>query len=190
MTTQAPWKDIVVLGLVGRARTGKDTIANYLVNTHVGMRKQGFSWALKAYCHVACGMTEKDPALLQRIGTGVYRVRDPTFWINILSYMMCNDPPTMLIIPDVRFENEAVFVRRVGGYLVHLRRCDADGTPYVCPDRPSDHPSEQETDDIQGHAAYTVASGDLIQLQDIAELSYNQAIDHHERFFTPTLPTM
>ena len=184
---QAPWKDIVVLGLAGRAQTGKDTIASYLVNTHVGVRKQGFSWALKAHCHIAFEMIDKDPDLLQRLGTA-YRDRNPNFWIDVLCYMIHNDPPAMLIIPDVRFGNEAAFVRRVGGYLVHLRRCHTDGTPYVSPDRLSDHPSEQETDDIQGHEAYTVTSGDLIQLQDIAELSYNQAIDHHERFFTPASP--
>lgn len=76
--------------------------------------------------------------LLQLVGTEVCRAISPEFWVRSLAYRTGLEyeeedatgltPPLMradwdhLVITDVRFENEAQFIKKVGGVMVFVSR--------------------------------------------------------------------
>ena len=179
----------VVIGIAGRARSGKDTMARYIAEMNPGARIQGFAWALKAYCHVAFGMRAKDSPLLQNVGTDVFRHRAPLVWIRTLYWMLVNDPVPVLIIPDIRFTNEVEFVKDVGGYVVHVSRVESDGTPYhlAHTDRDPGHASETGMDPQSCDERFVIQSGDFAMLKDVASLVNVRAHDHHAAVCTPAV---
>ena len=87
-------------------------------------------------------MTEKDPLLLQALGTEVGRRNDPDRWIRTLYYQIKDASPRVAILPDVRFPNEAEFVQEMGGTLINVQRWNEDGTRFIAEDRDPNHPSE------------------------------------------------
>jgi hypothetical protein len=58
------------------------------------------------------------------------------------------------VIPDMRFKNEAEFIKRRGGYTLRVDRLRQNGTLYIAGDRDSTHPSE--TDLIDWNFDYTI----------------------------------
>ena len=134
---------VTVIGLGHRARQGKDTVANFMID-RLGSRavRIGFADALYAVARADHGMTTKDPKVLQYLGTEVYRQRDPEVWIRTLYYTALDRMPQVLIIPDVRFPNEVEFVHQMGGFLIKVVRFNEDGTIFQDPSRNPNHPSE------------------------------------------------
>jgi len=95
------------------------------------------------------GMTEKNSVLLQQIGHG-RRQSDPEYWIRQCFEKIESEKDSgrlIAIIADMRYRNEAEFVKRRGGFLVNVTRINPDGKPYIAQDRSADHPSEIELDD-------------------------------------------
>ena len=115
----------IVIGLTGRAGSGKDTVADILVNKY-GFTKISFARVLKAM--MAAGgmpepsreMKEKEiPGLTftwrraaQTLGTEWGRSLDPDIWVKLA--LMQITGRTNYVISDVRFENEATAIRRHG----------------------------------------------------------------------------
>src|SRR5687768_4004777 len=127
MVKYAPLPTLVI-GLGHKARQGKDEVASYLVRAYgqrLDIRRYAFADALKAHCRVAFRMTEKDAPLLQMVGTDLYRRADPDIWVRALYWQLREDAPEVAIITDMRFPNEAGFVKQVGGITVCVSR--------VCP---------------------------------------------------------
>ena len=94
------------------------------------------------------GMTTKDSPLLQKIGHG-RRQEDPECWLRQCYSKILAEPKFeggIALIPDLRYQNEAAFIKSKGGILVNVRCLNQDGTQYIAPDRPADHPSEIELD--------------------------------------------
>lgn len=87
----------------------------------------------------------KHPKLLQWWGTEYRRAQDPDYWIGKLGDSI-PDTLDMALITDVRFENEAAFIKSRRGYNVKVERLAANGDAYIAPDRPADHPSEVALD--------------------------------------------
>src|ERR1700693_2417216 len=56
-------------------------------------------------------------------------------------------PKGVAIKTDVRYKNGAATIKSKSGYLINVTRLNEDGTPFVAPDRPADHPSEVELDE-------------------------------------------
>lgn len=86
------------------------------------------------------------------------------YWVNKVIEQIKKENPDIALITDTRFVNEADAVKKLGGYTVNVTRLNADGTPFVAPDRPADHPSETNLDNYNwdfklvigdGHAALT-----------------------------------
>ena len=136
----------MVVGLSGYATVGKDTAADALED--VGWTRRGFAAALKDILYatnpIAGGRTSDPQAfwrvqqyvdqdgwvdakrvpeirqLLQRLGTeGGRQVIGEDFWVRTL-YETCTDP--RIVIPDVRFPNEARSVEDRGGVLIRIER--------------------------------------------------------------------
>ncbi len=133
MNTDTQRKIPMVIGIAGRARSGKDTVADILIKELEGVwEKYSFAAPLKMMLFAGLGLNDKDPAafekfdktyrhMAQTLGTEWGRdMIHPDIWVREAEYRLkrslCN-----WIIPDVRFENEAAFVRKYG-ILIHLKR--------------------------------------------------------------------
>ena len=81
---------MILVGIAGRARSGKDTMGTALVHHFgYGAKQYSFANALKCYCRVAGLMTVKDGPLLQLVGTDIYRRKEDEFWIRTACCPFC-----------------------------------------------------------------------------------------------------
>ncbi|MET9480950.1 hypothetical protein [Streptomyces sp. NPDC006638] len=141
------------IGIIGRARVGKDTAGKWLVDSR-GYRRVGFADALKDMAlriNPIVGtdtdvlVTEGDRLsdvvsfwgwekakeipevrrFLQELGAAV-RAEDPEFWLRIALKLAtaANKAGVPMVITDVRYPNEADSLRRAGFHLVHISRPD------------------------------------------------------------------
>jgi hypothetical protein len=78
---------------------------------------------------------------------------------------IAGDNPEIAIITDVRFPNEAAYVKENGGYTVDVVRRLEDGTQYLDPGRDPKHPSETALDDYTFDYVISVRDGDLVSLK-------------------------
>src|SRR6266478_704889 len=152
---------MLLLGFGSKARQGKDTAGEAVLNYYqqkrdlalrhglrvipsVGLYK--FAAALYQEAREFHGMTDKDAALLQRVGTE-RRAEDPEYWVKRCFATVAHEAPHIAIITDVRYLNEAAAIKAQGGYVIRVTRLNQDGTQYIADDRPANHPSETELDD-------------------------------------------
>jgi hypothetical protein len=136
--------DFRVIGIHGLARTGKDTVANRLVSEH-GFVRVGFADPLKA---MVCALLNVDEdwieehkeadiegiasprRLLQTLGTEWGRnIINQNIWVNAAFRKIAdvrNDKNVAgVVIPDVRFNNEARAIREYDGCVWEISRKDA-----------------------------------------------------------------
>lgn len=144
----------LLIGLAGRARTGKTTAAKHLANTH-GLVTYAFADPLReGLMHIfnlsPCDFDDERKELtidwlgrsprelMQSMGTdwGRHQVH-PELWLllaeqNLELLGQTYDNARGFVISDLRFENEADFVRKRGGIVIHLLRPDAiEVSPHV-----------------------------------------------------------
>lgn len=131
----------MLIGLHGRARAGKDTVADLLCRHH-GYVKLAFATPIKEALIYSglCRREDLDGAdketplphlgvsprhLMQTLGTewGRKLIR-PDVWILRLDQALQQywKFTKHVVITDVRFENEAEYVRRLGGGIWHIAR--------------------------------------------------------------------
>lgn len=141
-----------LVGLGHKARHGKDTMANLLVDIFRGLgitaRKYSFAGALYDYCRVVHGMSGKDAPLLQKVGVEM-REKDKMVWVKTVLWKIHDDRPDIALIPDTRFENEADAIRSKGGLVVKVSRYLPSGEEFRDPSRPAGHISETALDDYR-----------------------------------------
>lgn len=176
---------MILIGLGHRARQGKDYVANYMAEALSGIRVYSFAKALKEHCkanHVkllaqfksATGFTGEveqkvDPIygytrVLQWYGTYA-RETDADVWVKVVAQSIERDKPQIAIITDVRFPNEAAFVKTKNGYTCECIRVMADGSQFTDPGRDPKHISETALDDYDWDFTIRVKDGDLRSLQ-------------------------
>lgn len=140
----------LLIGISGKAGSGKDTAACYFVNNH-GFLQYAIAGPLKRALEVLGIHEPRDRNLkearipgrpysyrqaAQKLGTEWARDLDIDFWLN-LAKDYYESAAWSVVISDVRFENEAEFVRERGGLIIHLKGRAANV------DNPG-HASEQE----------------------------------------------
>lgn len=158
---------IVIVGITGRAQHGKDTAANVLIE-EFGFTRYGLADPLKEIALaidpiidselrlgkvVALGGWEaakKYPEVrrfLQALGTeGIREHLDEDAWVRHLERRLAEDRPKRVVVPDVRFPNEARWVRvphlldDCRGYAWRISRLGSDG--MLWDNGLGDHPSE------------------------------------------------
>jgi len=106
------------IAICGRAGSGKSTLADYLVKTY-GFEKYSFAGAVKEIARELFGMTEKDRALLQNIGTKMRDI-DNGVWIRYVMNRIIADGCEDVVIDDLRYLNEALFLKSNGFIIVKL----------------------------------------------------------------------
>lgn len=154
----------MLLALGHKARNGKDTAAEAIVEFYNNRRKtildcglnpvyekfpeaRVFTFAEELYrvCREEYGMTEKDAPLLQKIGDGRREQFGATYWIDILADKV-RGFKGIAVISDMRYTNEADWVKLQGGHTINVRRLQQDGTPFVATDRDPNFISEVQLD--------------------------------------------
>lgn len=160
----------LIVGFGNKARHGKDTVAG-LVHCALPAETKVYSFgaALKAVARVF-GMKGKDGTVLQALGTEVFRRINPNVWVDVLNEQIDEEKPRVALIPDVRFPNEADFVRRSGGILIRVRRLNDSGTLWVARDRDPQHSSEIALDDYPFDLDFSITSGDWDGLRSSARI--------------------
>jgi hypothetical protein len=133
-----------LIGIAGRARAGKSTAAELLLRLGVGKYPYSFADPLRAMLKVGLGidldnaywqMRKEDPmpefgghsprALMQTLGTEWGRERvHPQLWLTLAGKTLRQRGPGM-IVADVRFDNEAEWIRQRGGLVLHIERGSA-----------------------------------------------------------------
>ena len=130
-----------VIGLHGRARSGKDTVANFILAKRGGYI-YSFADPIRAML-MPLGIDMRDPywqdhkedvipalgtsprRLMQTLGTEWGRdIVNPELWLILAKQRLMNFGAGM-IVADVRFENEAEWIRSQGGRILHIERPDA-----------------------------------------------------------------
>jgi hypothetical protein len=139
-----------VIALGHKAQQGKTWGANFLAANLPG---HSLVWGIGDGIKVVARATEgmglrKDAPLLQKIGVA-YRADDPYVWIKVWHGVVYDNPYLdTVLVPDLRFKNEARFLREeLGATLVKLIRFHPGSTKrWVADDRPAEHVSETDLD--------------------------------------------
>jgi len=119
----------MLIGITGCAGSGKDTVAD-IITEKSNFVKRGFSYPLKDVCKIF-GFTDEqltDHTLKEKVdeywnitprkfmqitGTEMFRYKFRyDVWIKLMNMFVENNKH--VVIPDVRFENEAVYVKSKG----------------------------------------------------------------------------
>lgn len=126
-----------IIGIAGKKRSGKDEVCKALMDKFSETKRcvrVGFADALKQEVAEACDVTLNDiernkenfRLILQGWGTDFRRsLHGKNYWIHIVEQTIASLPKdTVVIIPDVRFNNELEFVLNNGGMLIKVVRPD------------------------------------------------------------------
>jgi len=173
-----------LIGIAGKARSGKDTVGNHLVE-YYNFHRYAFADPIKKACCEMFGITMKDFAddvkevvnefwkysprqMAQLLGTEGGRILfDEDIWVkraevewnnfisgnNELELNTFGKLPLGMVITDVRFDNEAEWVRSMGGEVWHIER---EGTQKV-----NNHVSEAGVTAYAGD--YVIANNGTIE---------------------------
>jgi len=132
---------VPLIGIAGRARSGKDTVANFIVAA-IGGYRYSFADPIRAML-TPLGVDMSDPywqarkediipalgvsprRMMQTLGTEWGRnLINPDLWLVMAHQRLLRNGPGM-VISDVRFENEAAWIRKHGGRIIHVIRPEA-----------------------------------------------------------------
>jgi len=155
-----------LIGITGRAGSGKDTVSR-LLRTLVFTRSMSFAEPLKAAVAAMLGVDvarfedrewKEAPLpgigvtprhLLQTLGTEWGRnIIDPDLWVKIAANRYAEyrqrvvNPDIAVVFTDLRFPNEAQWIREQGGLVLRVQRDSADVAE-------SDHDSETQLINIR-----------------------------------------
>lgn len=150
-----------IIGLAGRARSGKNTAAAGLlahdyqavafadglrlmalgIDPTIALQNGTTTTYARLLAEIGYESAKQEPDVrrfLQRLGTeGVREVLGPDTWVRRLMGSLL--PDTRYVITDVRFLNECVAIQARGGVVIRITR---PGVPLL------DHPSESQIDDL------------------------------------------
>jgi len=144
ITSGLEMKSSLLIGITGKARSGKDTFAEMLereLDEALGVLSltsvASFADPIKDMLYGGLDLEDKDPEaeevygksyryLAQALGTEWGReMIDPDIWVRAF-HAQYKDDTNPIILTDVRFENEARFIRDRVGVIVHMERPDQE----------------------------------------------------------------
>lgn len=153
--------DLTLIGISGKAGSGKNTVFNYIKESYVDVYEEAFALALKMGCAEIFGIPidhffEEDKKetpnpywgisprkIAQFVGTELFRDTiaklvpgiDSNFWIRRLESKLTGQtnsdtdgeyvPGDIVVITDVRFQNEYDWIIKNGGWMLFLERDEA-----------------------------------------------------------------
>lgn len=138
----------MLIGIVGYERTGKDTVADYIVDNYY-YEKIPMAEPIKQICKIVFGWNnsqlnnDKDTIdsktnikprdMMKWIGTDIFQymmydkfpninIDKKTIWTNYITNNCKNLNNT--IIPDIRFLHEAEFIKKNNGILIYVDKIE------------------------------------------------------------------
>lgn len=167
--------DITLIGLCAAAGSGKDTAADHLCARY-GFVRASFAEAPRTMLEALLSYINADHAylhepglkefpipvlgysyrlLMQTIGTDCMRnMIDGDIWLRVLASHLGLDAGQpvhdRIVVTDVRYPNEAAWLKHHGGHLVGIQR------PYALPVR--GHSSEQHFEELHAQADTTIVN--------------------------------
>ena len=130
----------MIIGLTGYAQSGKDTVASFLVE-HYGFTRVAFADKLREFSYeinpiVKPGLKLQDAVdemgwekakvripevrrILQDVGLSARNMFGTTVWVDQVAKVMPSGP---VVITDVRFLNEAQFIKNAAGEIWRVER--------------------------------------------------------------------
>ena len=170
---------MVLIGLLGKKRAGKDTLADYLVQNHQ-YTKISIADPLKQVCKILFGFTTDQlygnskevvddywnitpREAYQFIGTDIFRnsieplipnIKD-TFWLKCFYRKFKNEnlENENIVIADLRFQNEVDLIHELGGVVYKIVRPNLEYS--------DNHESEKGIDDINNFNDIIINDKDL-----------------------------
>lgn len=129
----------MIIGLAGRARAGKTTAANMLLAGGYANYEYAFASPIKNMLK-AIGIDPEDSyweahktdpipffnglsyrELMQSLGADWGRTTlGDDIWVKIADQVRASLPDQVMLISDVRYDNEAAFVKQNGGKILHI----------------------------------------------------------------------
>jgi hypothetical protein len=148
----------MIIGISGVARSGKDTLANGFVRIlkELGVKSERLALAdeLRSECRSfikktlnidVLNMTDDEKKIVRPFlvfwGTHMRRKADENCWIKALEKR--RKPDALTIVSDVRYQNEADWVKESDGFLIHIARLDEKGEFVQAPNQ-----EERENDPL------------------------------------------
>jgi len=127
---------MIVIGLAGKKKSGKSTVANYIKSlapnrVHIISYADALKQDVATMCDVTLEFIEQNKddfrLILQGYGTDYRRKHcGDDYWIKRALMRVFdisnNHPNAIVIIPDVRFPNEAQTIHMINGFLFHVNR--------------------------------------------------------------------
>lgn len=129
---------MILIGVIGFKKSGKDTFADYLVSQY-GFKKYAFADPVKDICQVMFQLEQQqlhdpdkkemiDPRwmmsprqMMQKIGTDMVRTMlGDDFWVHHMDLKVCKEKAQRIVISDVRFINEAKWIKDNHGVLIRI----------------------------------------------------------------------
>lgn len=161
-----------LIGIIGQKRAGKDTMADYIIKNY-NYTKKSLSDPLKDACKSIFLLSDEQlygnekevpdkrwngstpRQLLQVVGTQLFREDlnkyipqlnelSNTIWIHHFELWYAKNKDKKIVIPDIRFNDEAQMIKNNGGVLIKINRGEFSKTDL--------HKSEQELEDIMADA--------------------------------------
>lgn len=140
---------MILVGIAGPKRSGKDTAARYLVDQH-GFLATSFAAPLRSFCCETLGIDfdELDETkesgvkwldyktspreFMQKAGTEFgRRMIHPELWVLSAMRRIERCPGANWVLPDVRFANEAEAIRDHGGIVLRMRGRGEFGDSHI-----------------------------------------------------------
>lgn len=140
-----------IIGILGKKRSGKDTIADYLVARY-NFTKLKFADPLKDVCKILFGFTDEQlngdlkeeidkfwkispRYAMQYLGTDLFRNQitpllpniSNDFWIKIMELKLLNTTGP-IVIADIRFQNEIDLIHKHKGIIIKINSINTDDT--------------------------------------------------------------
>ena len=156
-----------IIGLAGIKYSGKDTVGGWLMSRY-GFKRYAFGDCVKDVCRSVFGFSEEqlngafkevkdeywlvEPRrVMQYVGTELFRDGiggckglewiGCDLWVNVVRRkIMSAGADELVVVTDVRFDNEAKMIRDLGGIVVGVRRMDGNVEVGVG----NDHSSESQ----------------------------------------------
>jgi hypothetical protein len=164
-------REIMVIGITGRKRSGKDTVGKYLVDNHRFIRV-AYADALKEACKIIFGFSDEQVygddlkevedeywkhsprEVLQKVGTELFRERLPEICANISNDIWIRSVDrqiqhlrkqghTRFVVTDARFPNELDFITKYKGVTWKIQR------PSIIVNTSDVHASETMIDELK-----------------------------------------
>jgi dephospho-CoA kinase len=136
----------MIIGLLGKKGSGKDTMADFLVE-HYNFKQYTYATPLKKLCQDLFSLTEeqmnchvqketiderwnKTPRqILQQVGTDLFRKHyDENIWVKILKEKLKMEPDNQnIVVSDIRHQNELDTVTEFENCVIfHILRAGCD----------------------------------------------------------------